>query len=242
MNKEIYLKGKDKKVQIGEVITIGGAKLELTEFIIENNRELFRVVEEVVPEYVEIIVTKGCFNKGEILRTEKYLNGGWRFVWSDDSGQVYNEYYTDFFKPSTKEAYDRQELMKKARKMYEGLKVGTRIKGIEWSGIISTENYKLEYEGGDIFIPSVATDFYSIDIYRKDGKWAEIIKPKEKQVFWLCNQDLGYPMEDRSFSKGKFYNQINDSMDDIKLVDDCSQIHYINGDWKEKFTRVITAN
>jgi hypothetical protein len=63
--------------------------------------------DNIIPEYVEVLITKGWFTKGEILKTEKYSLGGWKFVWSDGSGQVYSSYYKDYYKPSTKEAYDK---------------------------------------------------------------------------------------------------------------------------------------
>jgi hypothetical protein len=70
--------------------------------------ELAAEVEEEVPEYVEIIVNYNVFKKGEILKTEKYSDSTWRFVWPDGTGQIYNKVYDSYFKPSTKEAYEAQ--------------------------------------------------------------------------------------------------------------------------------------
>jgi len=60
-------------------------------------------------EYVEIIIDESCFKQGEILKKEYYNNGtnDWRFVWPDDSGQVYNKSYKNHFIPSTLKKYNK---------------------------------------------------------------------------------------------------------------------------------------
>lgn len=63
----------------------------------------------IVPEYVEITETlneTSIFQKGLILKTEFKDNGkDWRFVWPDNTGQIYLNSYEGIFKASTEEAY-----------------------------------------------------------------------------------------------------------------------------------------
>lgn len=85
-------------------------------------------VEIEISEYVEILVTEDCFKKGEILKTEKYSKDAWRFIWPDGSGQTYYNRHKDYFKPSTKAAYETQNIIKP--------EVGKWYKSINQSNIL----------------------------------------------------------------------------------------------------------
>ena len=213
MKKEIYLKGKEQKVQLGEVITIGGAKLELTQFVIDNNEELFRVVEEVVPDYVQSIRTKfEAYEAGMIypvIDKSTYPEAlnivvdsvEYRGIiqWTDE----YSNHGHSTFKPSTKEAYDRQELMKKAKKDYPK---GTKIKCVRdgAESIVKTEfNHFTSSIGAGIYHIMPNDDMYQYVVF--NGEWAEIIKPKfttydgvdvfEGDMIWCVDPENNYSVD-----------------------------------------------
>jgi hypothetical protein len=96
-----------------------------------------KVTESVVPEYVECIKLPkgwGTYTKvGGIYKTNTsgYSNGSYRILYSEGGGQL-TQGVEDYFKPSTKEAYDEQE-KKKTMKVEEDL-TGRYIKCLDDHG------------------------------------------------------------------------------------------------------------
>lgn len=166
--KIFYLK---KEVEIGDQVTINGVNITVTEQVIKDNPDIFEVIEDKTPEYVECIYAESSFEEptrfveGEVLKVYGVDNGGQVKLYKDG---YYDWYPLDGllwkFKPSTKEAYDRQELLKEAKKRYP---VGTKFKSIYSDEIITvkTNTYRV-FEDNDVIV-----DYFNF-IYN-GGKWAK---------------------------------------------------------------------
>lgn len=162
MSKIIYLK---TEVKLGQIIDFKGLKITLTQEIIDDNPTLFEVKENI-PEYVECTSWSGkLFKEGQIYPTK--------------NGKAYNNdgviACVGKFKPSTKEAYVRQELLKEAKRKYP---VGTKIKNAycpEVNTDIRTITSEPYFKGGDIYVKVAETNTHINLIH--NGVWAEIVKP-----------------------------------------------------------------
>lgn len=170
-----YLK---QKVSLGDIIDFKGLKVEVTNNLIRSNPDLFVVEEELLPEYWEC-TDDGMGNEFTFSKIYKIQDRTDLEEWSnfiDDAGERngFSPRNHKHFKPSTKEAFDRQELLEEAKRRYP---VGTRFKSAApWS---SSEFYIVK--GDPINWQNTSypdgvgnTDF---GMLYANGKWAEIIKP-----------------------------------------------------------------
>jgi hypothetical protein len=147
--------------------------LKVTQELIDSNPNLF-VVKEEVPEYVECIEGTGCSKhniEGNIYKIESFNNGvlkvlGISICFINLNHRILSNAVN--YKSSTKEAYDRQELLKEAKLKYP---VGTRYistyagKIYTLCGIImfsSDESRVVNPSGGTLY---------------QNGKWATILQP-----------------------------------------------------------------
>lgn len=136
--KIIYL---EKEVKLGDKITINEINITVTEQVIKDNPDIFEVIEDKVPEYVECINISEMGNQDwyvvgqiyplEIWDNEKHTppleNDGGFNISDSISHHPWSslEEILKYFKPSTKEDYNKQELLKEAKKRYP---VGTKVK------------------------------------------------------------------------------------------------------------------
>ncbi len=212
-----YLK---QKVSLGDIIDFKGLKVEVTDNLIKSNPELFAVEEEKYPEYVECIYSySDNFTKGKI------------YTWpnpKDDVGKKRNILPNNFkggvwgFKPSTKEAFDRQELLEEAKRRYPA---GTRFKNANFRALYGNKKdavkelvwNSLTYDG--IYSKPYGNDGAGYVYFR--GEWAEVIKPIFKtedgidiyegdEYYSVCKKtfklaDFGAPQSNGAASSTEFW-------------------------------------
>lgn len=131
---------------------------------------------EEVPEYVECIqYSKNCLTKGKIY---KVFNSDASFTFIDDDRNTRNGWISRNFKPSTKEAFIRQELLEEARK--RGYKEGVYIKTKE--GVVASLIGDLRWSKD-----TITTDY--VYIY-KNGWWAEIITEEPRYTLSEISEAL----------------------------------------------------
>jgi hypothetical protein len=171
-----YLK---QEVSIGDKITINGMKITLIQEIINDNPEMFEVKEEIT-EYIKITSIDRCKNWYRIGDIYKILDH------EQDCSKYYSEAYDNgetrydiwisgkHTEKSTKEAYDRKELLKEAKKRFP---IGTATGDTHSSpikGALKVTDLEWYSDTGIRFrVPN--RTYYAYVYYR--GKWAEIVKP-----------------------------------------------------------------
>ena len=185
-----------KEVKLGDTIEVNGIKLTITQELIDNNFDKF-IVKKEVPEYVECIrhskkykeYTVGKIypvEKGRVRTDNGYL--GQNKLPSD----LKNHYNNTDFKPSTKEAFTRQEFLKEANNKYS---VGDKvinvvdfhsswvIKGkLMWynNRIVDSSNYCTIYDNYSCkwatIIDPLFTTSDGVKIYPNEGCWGVYIK------------------------------------------------------------------
>ena len=189
------------EVKIGDIISvdrvsINGITVEgvfsvdntvtLTEKIVELNPNLFEV--EEIPDYFECINVKfnSGFTLGKIYKLKSSKGFPKRLFITTDYGDVVGVFYWDesyikkghnCFKPSTEKAFEKQEMLAKAKKDYP---VGTVFRSLinpEELQEVTEATYSIEtiFGNSDVYA-TVRTDKHfggGCLFYR--GEWAEII-------------------------------------------------------------------
>lgn len=147
--------------------------------------------EEEVPEYVEAI-RYNCpgsqFTCGKIYKVHGFKPSG-NYWLTSDNGNENNGWHKDNLKPSTKEAFTRQELLQEAQN--RGYKRGVKVKSSYFNNaefIIRNGVFYYESVGG---LPSLIdnNDCNGNYIYYQ-GKWSEIIDestPSKEEIERVLN-------------------------------------------------------
>ena len=165
-----YLK---QKVSLGDIIDFKGLKVEVTDNLVKSNPDLFVVEEELLPEYWERVINTSNFTKGKIYKIKDRTNLEKLGNFIDDQGQTNGsapENYK-YFKPSTPEAFQRQELLEEAKRKYP---VGTRFKSAYSNSCVEiVKNTNFYYHNNSDI---TANSIHGITVYH-GGNWAEVIKP-----------------------------------------------------------------
>jgi hypothetical protein len=169
------------EVSLGQVIDFKGLKITLTQQIIDDNPEMFEVKEEF-PEYVECINGSSFtrdywYNTGIIYPVTKSEDNSCRNIRDENGDHLWDidgatGLWKDFFKPSTREAFDRQELLKEAKKRYP---VGTRVISALSDDHIWNIIGELKWFENKAFYHNIV-DATNASVY-SCGKWAEIVEP-----------------------------------------------------------------
>ena len=193
--KYYYLK---TKVSLGDTIDFNGLKVEVTMNLVKANPELFVVEEELLPEYMECIKTV-CDNYtlGKIYKIIDYNNFPKQISIIGDNNyrndiycweEGYLSCSNNCFKPSIKEAFQRQELLEEAKRRYP---VGTRFKGMFTDSVYISEdkfvlkemNIACTCDGRDIIIFDAGNNKWAVilahlfqteggvDIFEGDEYW-----------------------------------------------------------------------
>lgn len=161
----IYLIDK-KEVKLGDLIQLNGLNFNLTQKIVDTNPNMFQVVEK----YVKFIKWDGStYTEGKIYKvnsdgkvTKNYdFNNSLTLECLLDNGKV------EF---STKEEYDKQEIIAEAKRRYpEGTKFRTLS---ESNNVVSTKSY-WHYSNDQIWFHGVSSN----GVVYQNGIWAEIVTP-----------------------------------------------------------------
>ena len=172
MRKIIYLK---QEVSIGEIIDFEGMKVTVTSELINNNPNLFVVVEDI-PEYVELtdsitLIGLEIVKKGSIL---KRINKQYYFENKTYCFDYNSHNYSTKTKSSTKEAYEKQKLLKEAKKRFP---IGTKFKEptdqfID-TGVYVVKDYSCNKFGIYTINEGICRYLYKSSI----ETWAEVVKP-----------------------------------------------------------------
>jgi hypothetical protein len=196
--KIIYLE--EKEVKMGDKVSLNGVEVTVTQQLIDDLPNLFKVEEEqeaqIVPEYVKCIKDTGVYRGakcGEILKSWYSPDKSFPYRFESkygENGYMNSESFYTFFKPSTKEAW----LLQEAKRRYPK---GTKFKNPSTGKIC------------------VASGIYNFWPYRRnsienvteeglpycDGQWAEIAKPlfttedgveiyEGDKCWFLLNEDI----------------------------------------------------
>ena len=171
--KKIYYLQKIE-VELGDLIAYKGFKTTVTEELIELNPELFRVEKNTQPMYFKCVKGEGNYTKSRIYKQKYSTNYPIAISLTNDKGITENVHYWEItnikhayncFELTTKEEWDKQELLDKAKRDYP---VGTVFRSL--FGKIYTVGDKSSYSlgaGSSILIDGMY-------IYRND-RWAEIL-------------------------------------------------------------------
>ncbi len=191
------------EVEIGDIISvdrvsINGVTVEgifsvvntitLTEKIVELNPNLFEV--EEIPDYFECINVKfnSGFTLGKIYKLKSSKGFPKRLSITTDYGDVIGVFYWDesyikkghnCFKPTTKQAFEKQEMLAKAKKDYP---VGTVFRSLITPDQIqevteATHSVEIAHNG-DLYVVVRTDKHFGGSCLFNDGKWAEILKLK----------------------------------------------------------------
>lgn len=201
--KRIFIKTK-QEVNIGDVVDIDGIKISISKEFIDLNPDMFKMIEDI-PEYVKVLHTGsdytthlravefGCTNFdryqntviGKIYKVLKKINinGNAPGYILEYNGKHYIKGIKTYdeiicIENSTKEEFDRQELLEKAKRDYP---IGTRAKSADTHsiGVLKNISYIDDYgcvscTCDTLTIPKTNV----ITIYSNElDKWAEILKP-----------------------------------------------------------------
>ena len=209
-----YLK---QEVKIGDKVIIYNVDVEITQYIINNNPNLFTVEEseiKVIPEYVKCIKGESdcSYNIiGKIYPVDNYSYEDERLYIENDpvpicnidlSVDTVNEGRNIDYKSATQQDWDNQTLLDEAKEKYP---IETKFK----SALIDNNCYKVDnsyigfYHNGDIIVndptgPSIYhngkwakkylfTTEDEVDIYEGDESTA--VRKKQMQIVSTCNYD-----------------------------------------------------
>jgi len=173
MKKKIYYM--TQPVEIGDKVIVNGVTLKVTEQLIEDNPDLFKVEEEqeaqIVPEYVECIKEiDGIYGAelGEILKSWYDPNKALCYRFASKNGENgygnFQSFYR-YFKPSTKEAW----LLQEAKRRYP--------KGTKFRSAAQPDKRIIISDGiFNIWASGAGVSTNGMLIYYND-QWAEIVKP-----------------------------------------------------------------
>ncbi len=195
----IKITHRGREVKVGDRIPIDGIKINgvllitpvevnnsviLTQRLVELNPNIFEV--EEIPDYFECINVSKGFTLGKIYKLENTYNYPEEIAVKCDYGDIievaswtakYIKNNYNCFKPTTKQAFEKQEMLEKAKKDYP---VGTIFRSLiipeELQEVTeATYSIKTIFGNGDLYA-TVRTDKHfggGCLFYR--GKWAEII-------------------------------------------------------------------
>jgi hypothetical protein len=151
------------------------------------------------PEYVKIIKDGySVFRKGDILRTEKFSKSGWRFVWDNNSGQIYEGHLRDFFESATRSEFEAFMLKKATEKYLLGTEYISVGKATKDDRATIVGRLQIIGEKDSIMI----TDGNGGAVYHK-GKWAEIVQESVTEK----EHPLIEEAKERGFKRGvRFYS------------------------------------
>ena len=198
MNKIYYLQ--KHEVKLGDIIEYNGIKTVVTEELIEFNPELFRVEGNIHPIYFKSLKGIKPFTTGRVYKqvdsigyptTIKLIaddNKEWTiYNWQSDYLHLNN----NCFELTTKEEWNKQELLDKAKRDYPA---GTMFRSL--FGKIYTVKNKPCYSLGAH--SSILID--NTYVYR-DGRWAEVLPLKfitedgvdiygDMKTYAICRDEL----------------------------------------------------
>ena len=187
------------EVKIGDKIPIDGIRINgvplitpikldnsviLTQRLVELNPNIFKV--EEIPDYFECINVSMGFTLGKIYKLENTKKYPEEIALKCDNGYIVGVAYWDksyikngnnCFKPSTKRAFEKQEILEKAKKDYP---VGTRFRSLinpEELQEVTEATYSIEtiFGNGDVYATVRTDKHFGGGCLFYEGRWAEII-------------------------------------------------------------------
>ena len=176
-------------VKIGDVIEYNGIKALVTEELIELNPELFRVEEHIQPIYFKSLKGINPFTTGRVYKqvdsigypTTIKLIADDNKEWTVRNWQsVYINESSNCFELTTKEEWDKQELLDEAKRRYP---VGTVYKHFnsEYTtnspDTLTVSEMDHHFEGVISISIWVRSEEYNGIVY-EDGEWAEVLPLK----------------------------------------------------------------
>lgn len=227
-----------REVKVGDKIPIDGIRINgvplitpikldnsviLTQRLVELNPNLFEVME--IPDYFECINARenGGFTLGKIYKLKNYkeyprklyvttdsLDTVGVFSWTED----YVHKGHNCFKPSTKRAFEKQEMLAKAIKDYP---VGTVFRSLITPGQIqevteATHSIETIFGNGDLYAVVRTDKHFGGGCVFHEGKWAEIIpKSLSEQLEQLI---LMTP-------SGEIRNTLSEALIQVKMNEKC---------------------
>lgn len=195
----IKITHRGREVNIGDRIPIDGIKINgvllvtpvevnnsviLTQRLVELNPNIFKV--EEIPDYFECINTSIGFTLGKIYKLENTYNYPEKLTVKCDNGDIVGVVYWDksyiknchnCFKPTTKKAFEKQEMLAKAKKDYP---VGTLFRSLITPSQIqevteATHSIETIFGNGDLYATVRTDNHFGGGCLFYEGKWAEII-------------------------------------------------------------------
>ena len=195
----IKITHRGREVKIGDIISvdrvsINGITVEgvfsvdntvtLTGKIVELNPNIFEV--EEIPDYFECINVSVGFTLGKIYKLENTYNYPEELALKCDYGDIVGVAYWDksyiknghnCFKPTTKKAFEKQEMLAKAKKDYP---VGTVFRSLITPSQIqevteATHSIETIFGNGDLYATVRTDNHFGGGCLFYEGKWAEII-------------------------------------------------------------------
>ena len=207
------------EVNIGDRIPIDGIRINgvplitpikldnsviLTQRLVELNPNIFEV--EEIPDYFECINARfnSSFTLGKIYKLSSTKDYPRKLHVNTDYGDVVGVFYWDesyieedhnCFKPTTKEEFEKQEMLAKAKKDYP---VGTVFRSLIIPDQIqevteATHSIETIFGNGDLYATVRTDKHFGGGCLFCEGKWAEII-PKslsQKLVKLIANTPSG---------------------------------------------------
>ena len=199
----IKITHRGREVKVGDKIPIDGIRINgvplitpikldnsviLTQRLAELNPNIFTV--EEIPDYFECINARfnSSFTLGKIYKLENTYNYPEKLAVKCDYGDVIEVFYWDksyikkghnCFKPTTKQAFEKQEMLAKAKKDYP---VGTVFRSLITPDQIqevteATHSVEIAHNG-DLYAIVRTDKHLGGGCLFNDGKWAEILKLK----------------------------------------------------------------
>ena len=190
---------KGREVKVGDKIPIDGIKINgvslitpvevnnsviITQRLVELNPNIFEV--EEIPDYFECINVSVGFTLGKIYKLENTYNYPEELALKCDYGDIVGVAYWDksyiknghnCFKPTTKKAFEKQEMLAKAKKDYP---VGTVFRSLITPSQIqevteATHSVETMFGNGDLYATVRTDNHFGGGCLFYEGKWAEII-------------------------------------------------------------------
>lgn len=190
-----------REVKVGDKIPIDGIRINgiplitpikldnsviLTQRLVELNPNIFEV--EEIPDYFECINVKfnSDFTLGKIYKLKSSKDFPKRLFITTDYGDVIGVFYWDesyikednnCFKPTTKKAFEKQEMLEKAKKDYP---VGTLFRSLITPSQIqevteATHSIETIFGNGDLYATVRTDKHFGGGCIFYEGKWAEIV-------------------------------------------------------------------
>lgn len=172
------------EVELGDLIAYKGFKTTVTEELIELNPELFRVEKNTQSMYFKCVKGEGNYTKGRIYKQKYSTNYPTAISLTNDKGITENVHYWEItcikhayncFELTTKEEWDKQELLDKAKRDYPIGTVFNNKNGIQ--KVLSDKPFVGIGVVGNI---QINTDKFTggATIYTPEDGWVEILPLK----------------------------------------------------------------